>query len=198
MGPEETSSSSEVHPRLFWAWVQRAIELLSFIMMLALYACWIMDSSQNSLRLGWWFGWQLLYLWFLVPPYVISYTGTYARPYPLTHYLADDTIRWQQVRHVVHFMCSFCALCLDVSFLVIRIVGFIKDCEMGSDCNQNTTLYVLSAVMTLILGITTSLVLFITLKSPMISSVTLLRPPPSCVGVISSAEVPLAWRNVED
>ena len=166
-------------PRLWWAWVQQAFYLLAFVDGIALYGLWLIESSYNGLRLGYWFGWQIIWWALMLPPYVQSHVGTYARPTPFhqTPFLTDNTITWQRLRHKLHFWLSFPVLGVNLAFFIMLTVWFFTRCDTGSECDLNTTAWVMSAVIALTKAALAGIVILLVFKSPILSAVTLLRPP---------------------
>jgi hypothetical protein len=133
---------------LWWKWVMRTVEGCALMYGISLAILWSMDASHNDLHLGWWFGWQLLYLMMLVPPCL------------------TEAPHWVKIRTIVLFVLTLCVLGCNISFFVVRVVDFVRNCDTGSSCDVLQTMYAIAIVLALFQTLIASILLWLLCKCP--------------------------------
>jgi hypothetical protein len=116
-----------------------------------LFILWMMDAAHNDLRMGWFFSWQIVWIVGLVPPDV----------------RCDR--KWLRVRRLVHFLSALASLCVDVAFIVLRVIDFISKCDTGSSCEVLMTQYVVATAIAAIMGLSSVALLYVMTKCPGLS-----------------------------
>lgn len=142
-----------IGPRLQCAWASQLVVPLICVYVLCLFCLWLIDGadSAQSLRLGWWFAWQLLALLVLLPPYVETYRGAFDGVDDGSHeMIVERSVAWIQTRVYVQFIATLAAATVSGVFFVARVIDLAYHCDVGTYCNRETTTFAMATAISLI------------------------------------------------
>jgi hypothetical protein len=93
-----------------------------------------------ELRLGYWLCWQLYALLLLVLPYVSTYLPT---PHPTQDdYVVQQSPGAALLLYCVQLLTAAALFVVNLVFAVLRLVDLLSHCDTGSQCDAQTTSYV--------------------------------------------------------
>jgi hypothetical protein len=147
----------------WWQWMTKTVDGLAALYGISLALLWLMDTSHNDLRMGWWFAPHILYFLVLLPASLTS------------------SMTWVRMRAVVQFAFTLGALACNISFFIIRVVDFANNCGPGSSCDQQQTMFAAAAGLSLFQALIAAVLVWVLVRCPALHSAIALeqlaRPP---------------------
>lgn len=154
------------------AWISACRRIEVFFVLHALFCSLILVSGGANrtpeLNLGYWFGWSPLVLVVFLVPYVTTYDDDESMaqdnnvPLP-NDYIVKISVASIWIRYHVQLLLSALITVCYATFFAFRLAELLADCGTGTQCDLETTSYVLycaCAFIMFVCGLGVFLVLF--------------------------------------